>query len=48
MRIEGIIWLHAIVEKLAVKHHVAPYEEVEETLNNHPKFDTVATILKLL
>jgi len=41
MRIEGIIWLNAIVEKLAVKHHVAPYE-VEETLNNHPKFRFVA------
>jgi uncharacterized DUF497 family protein len=41
MRIEGIIWLHAIVEKLAVKHHVAPYE-VEETLNNHPKFRFIA------
>jgi uncharacterized DUF497 family protein len=41
MRIEGIIWLNAIVEKLAVKHHVAPYE-VEETLNNHPEFRFVA------
>jgi uncharacterized DUF497 family protein len=37
MRIEGIIWLEAIVEKLAVKHHVEP-EEVEEVLLNRPKF----------
>jgi uncharacterized DUF497 family protein len=37
MRIEGIIWLEAIVEKLVVKHHVEP-EEVEEVLSNYPKF----------
>ena len=37
MRIEAIIWLEAIIEKLAVKHHVEP-EEVEEVLFNNPKF----------
>ncbi len=36
MRIDGVIWLRNIVDKLAVKHHVEPYE-VEETLNNKPK-----------
>lgn len=36
MRIEEIIWLDTIVEKLAVKHGVAP-EEVEEVLRNTPK-----------
>ena len=36
MKIEGIIWLEAIVEKLAVKHSVEPYE-VEEALENSPK-----------
>jgi uncharacterized DUF497 family protein len=37
MRIDGFIWLDAIVEKLAVKHQVEP-EEVEEALRNRPKF----------
>ncbi len=37
MRVEEIIWLDAIVEKLAVKHQVAP-DEVEEVLRNKPKF----------
>jgi uncharacterized protein len=37
MRIEGIIWLNAIVDKLAVRHHVAMHE-VEEVLTNNPKF----------
>ena len=36
MKIEGIIWLEAIIEKLAVKHSVEPYE-VEEALENSPK-----------
>ena len=36
MRIEGIIWLNAIVDKLAVRHHVAMHE-VEEVLTNTPK-----------
>lgn len=37
MRIEEIIWLDAIVEKLAVKHRVEP-DEVEAVLSNKPKF----------
>ncbi len=37
MRIEGIIWLTAIVDKLATKHHVTTHE-VEELFNNNPKF----------
>lgn len=37
MRIEGVIWLNAIVEKLAVKHRVEP-DEVEEVLRKNPKF----------
>ena len=36
MKIEGVVWLRNIVEKLAFKHHVETYE-VEETLNNKPK-----------
>jgi uncharacterized DUF497 family protein len=36
MRIEGIIWLRNVVDKLAVKHHGDPYE-VEQTLSNRPK-----------
>jgi hypothetical protein len=31
MRIEGVVWLNAIVDKLAVRHHVATHE-VEEVL----------------
>jgi uncharacterized DUF497 family protein len=36
MKIEGVVWLRNIVEKLAFKHHVETHE-VEETLNNKPK-----------
>ena len=36
MRIEEVIWLDTIVEKLAVKHRVSPYE-VEEALRSKPK-----------
>jgi uncharacterized DUF497 family protein len=36
MKIEGLIWLRDIVDKLAWKHQVDP-EEVEEALNNQPK-----------
>ncbi len=36
MRIEGIIWLRQVVDKLALKHQVEP-EEVEQTLSNKPK-----------
>jgi uncharacterized DUF497 family protein len=37
MRIEGVVWLDNIVDKLASKHSVETYE-VEETLSNKPKF----------
>lgn len=36
MKIDGLIWLRDIVDKLAWKHQVDP-EEVEEALNNHPQ-----------
>ena len=36
MKIEGIIWLTEIVEKLAFKHDVEP-DEVEELFENKPK-----------
>lgn len=36
MKIEGIIWLQEIVDKLASKHHVEP-DEVEEVFDNKPK-----------
>lgn len=36
MRIDGVIWLRNIVDKLAVKHHVEP-SEVEQALSNRPK-----------
>ena len=36
MKLEGIIWLEAIVEKLGVKHRVET-SEVEEALENSPK-----------
>ncbi len=35
MRIEGVIWLRTVVEKLAYKHHVDVLE-VEEALSNKP------------
>ena len=37
MRIEGVIWLADVVEKLAVKHHVRT-DEVEELLSNRPLY----------
>jgi uncharacterized DUF497 family protein len=37
MKIEGIIWLRQIVDKLAAKHHVTT-DEVEEVLFNQPAF----------
>ncbi len=37
MKIEGIIWLRDIVDKLAAKHQVEPYE-VEEVFDHRPKF----------
>jgi hypothetical protein len=36
MKIDGLIWLRDIVDKLAWKHPVDP-EEVDEVLNNQPK-----------
>jgi hypothetical protein len=36
MKIDGVIWLRNIVDKLSFKHNVTT-EEVEETLNNKPK-----------
>jgi hypothetical protein len=36
MKIEGIIWLRDIVDKLASKHQVEPYE-VEEVLDRRPQ-----------
>jgi uncharacterized DUF497 family protein len=36
MRIEGVIWLRDVVDKLASKHRVETYE-VEEVLNGRPK-----------
>jgi uncharacterized protein len=36
MKIDGVIWLRDIVDKLARKHEVDP-EEVEEALNNRPR-----------
>ena len=37
MKIEGIIWIREIVDKLEFKHHVKTYE-VEEVLCGRPKF----------
>lgn len=36
MKIEGVIWLSDVVDKLASKHHVET-TEVEEALDNGPK-----------
>ena len=37
MRIEGIIWLQSVIDKIIRKHRVDPVE-VEETLGNRPIF----------
>jgi uncharacterized DUF497 family protein len=37
VRIEEIIWLDSIIEKLVVKHRVDP-DEVEEVFRGRPKF----------
>ena len=37
MKIEGLIWLEDVVEKLLVKHQVSQ-SEVEEVFSNSPKF----------
>ena len=36
MKVEGVIWLKGIVDKLAYKHQVHPYE-VEDMFDNRPK-----------
>ena len=35
MKITSIVWLPAVIEKLAVKHNVSP-EEVEEVFSHNP------------
>ena len=40
MKIEGVIWLRDVVDKLAFKHHVET-DEVEEVLNGKPRFHFV-------
>jgi uncharacterized DUF497 family protein len=37
MRVEGIIWLRAVIDKLAFKHRVETFE-VEELFASKPKF----------
>ena len=37
MKIEGIIWLDDVVDKLSFKHNVETFE-VEEIFKNKPKF----------
>jgi hypothetical protein len=37
MNLDGIIWLRDIADKLGFKHNVT-MEEVEQALNNKPKF----------
>ena len=37
MRIDGVTWLEAIVDKLESKHHVTT-EEVEDVLASQPRF----------
>lgn len=42
MKIEAVIWLNNIVDKLAAKHRVQ-VQEVEEVLANKPRFRFVQT-----
>jgi hypothetical protein len=37
MKIEGIIWLENVIDKLLWKHHVNTYE-VEEVFNRSPRY----------
>jgi hypothetical protein len=37
MKIERVVWLKEIIDKLARKHHVLP-EEVEQALSSKPRF----------
>ena len=36
MKIEGVIWLRTVIDKLALKHNVEPHE-VEEVFGDKPK-----------
>jgi hypothetical protein len=36
MKIENLIWLHHIIDKLTFKHHV-DISEVEEVFDNRPR-----------
>lgn len=40
MRIEEIIWLRDVVDKLAIKHHVET-DEVEQVMEHRPKIRLV-------
>ena len=42
MKIENLIWLEDIIDKLIFKHHVEA-SEVEEVFNNRPKIRFVQT-----
>ena len=37
MKLEGVIWLRNVVDKLILKHHVG-IDEVEELFRNKPRF----------
>jgi len=37
MKIEGVVWIREVVDKLDFKHQVET-DEVEEVLRNKPKF----------
>ena len=47
MKIEGIIWIRDIVDKLALKHHVETHE-IEEILSDKPKFRFVKKTKEVL
>jgi len=40
MKIDSVVWLRHVVDKLAMKHHVQT-EEVEQVLRNKPRFRLV-------
>lgn len=40
MKIEGLIWLDEIIEKLIAKHHVRQ-DEIREVFTNRPHFRSV-------
>lgn len=37
MKIDGIVWLQKIIDKLLTKHHIKP-KEVEQVFINSPQF----------